>query len=109
MKTTQFKGVILDGHKGAAVEAPFDPSKRWGIPARALWRGRRGHAVRGRLNGVPFESFIVARSGRFWMPVDAKLQAAAKAWIGATVAVTVEPRLPQPGDAARVVPRRARS
>ncbi|HEX5010862.1 MAG TPA: hypothetical protein VFY71_10715 [Planctomycetota bacterium] len=42
----QFRGIILEGHKGAAVPVPFDPVQRWGLPARALWRGRRGHRVR---------------------------------------------------------------
>jgi hypothetical protein len=29
------------------VEVPFDPEEKWAISPRALWPGRRGHAVTG--------------------------------------------------------------
>jgi DNA-binding response OmpR family regulator len=45
VKKERFRSEILLGHKGAAVEVPFDPSMRWGIPAGPLWSGRRGHRV----------------------------------------------------------------
>ena len=57
MKKTEFKAVLLSGHKGImAVEFPFDPEKLWSIPARALWPGRRGHHVEVKVNGVTAHS-----------------------------------------------------
>jgi hypothetical protein len=91
MRQERFQTPLLEGHKGAAVEVPFDPGDRWAIPARQLWRGRRGHEVRGRLNGVDFESQIVPRSGKFFMLVRDELQRAAGAGIGDVVRVVVEP------------------
>jgi len=46
------RGIILDSPKGAAVPVPFDPAERWGLPARALWRGRRGPCARQRARGA---------------------------------------------------------
>jgi hypothetical protein len=87
----RFKGEILLGHKGAAVEVPFDPAERWGLAAEPLWRGRRGHVVRGRLNGKPFTSSVVPRMKRFWVLVDAEVLRAAKVSVGDTVEVALEP------------------
>jgi hypothetical protein len=87
----RFKGEILLGHKGAAVEVPFDPSERWGIAAEPLWRGRRGHVVSGRLNGKPFTSSVVSRMKRFWVLVDANVLRAANVSVGDTVEVALEP------------------
>ncbi len=90
----QFKGALLDGHKGAAVEVPFDPSEQWDISASRLWKGRKGHYVQGALNGVAFKSCIVPRMGRFWMLVDEELQEAAAVSIGQDVRVSIEPLIP---------------
>jgi hypothetical protein len=43
MKKKKFKAELLSGHKEDAVEVPFDPATEWGIRAKPLWRGRRGH------------------------------------------------------------------
>lgn len=91
IKKKQFKAVLLQGHKGAAVEVPFDPAKLWAIAARPLWPGRRGHTVRGELNGVSFGSCVVPRSRKFWMLVDERVQRKAGVSVGDTVRVTVEP------------------
>ena len=61
MKKKTFKAEVLPGHKEAAIEVPFNPAEIWAIEAQPLWHGRRGHAVKGRLNGRNFESFIVPR------------------------------------------------
>lgn len=87
----KFEGELLLGHKGAAVEVPFDPEKKWAISPRALWPGRRGHVVRAELNGVRFGSCIVPRSRKFWMLVDEETQAKAGVSAGDTVCVSVEP------------------
>jgi len=86
-----FRGIILEGHKGAAVPVPFDPVQRWGLPARSLWRGRRGHRVSGRLAGKAFESAVVGRQRRFFVLLDADLLARARVRAGDTVAVELEP------------------
>ena len=82
-----FEGELLIGHKGAAVEVPFDPEEKWAISPRALWRG---HAVRAELNGVCFGSCIVPRSRKFWMPIDEDIQSKAGIEIGDRVRITVE-------------------
>ncbi len=87
----RFRATILEGHKGAAAEVPFDPSVRWRIPPVSLWKGRRGHRVRGRLNGVPFESAVVPRTQRFWVLIDEATQAAAEVSIGDQVTIELEP------------------
>lgn len=73
------------------AKVPFDPADAWGTPPAPLWRGRRGHRVRGRLNGFAFESAIVPRSRRFWLIVDATTLKGAGAEIGKTVGVQVQP------------------
>lgn len=90
-KKEKFEGELLLGHKGAAVEVPFDPEQKWRISARALWPGRRGHTVRAELNGVSFGSCIVPRSRKFWMLVDNDVQEKAGVAVGDTVRFSVEP------------------
>ncbi len=92
MKIESFDGVILSGHKQDAVEVPFDPAERWSKTARPLWSGRRGHAVSGRLNACGFDSFIVARSRRFWLLLPAAVEAQADVRAGDTVHIEVAPR-----------------
>ena len=87
----KFEAELLLGHKEAAIEVPFDPAKRWAIPARQLWPGRHGHTVRAGLNGVNFGSVIVPRSRKFWMLVDEEVQKKARVSVGDTLRVTVEP------------------
>jgi hypothetical protein len=92
MKRKTFKGEVLSGHKEEnAVEVPFDPAWAWGIDAKPLWRGRKGHGVKGKLNGCAFESFIVPRSKKFWMLIDEPLQRKAKVSVGDVVKISVEP------------------
>lgn len=93
-KKQEFVAELLAGHKGAAVEVPFDPAQVWEMAATPLWPGRRGHLVQGDLNGVKFGSCIVPRSGKFWMLVDEEIQEKARVSVGETVRVTVRPVLP---------------
>lgn len=70
MQTTRtFKGILVRGHKGMAVEVPFDPSEVWGAKTVLLRPGRRGVLVAGELNGIPFESAVVGRMRRFFVLV----------------------------------------
>jgi hypothetical protein len=90
-KVQRFRGTILEGHKGCAVEVPFDPADRLGTASAPLWRGRRGHRVQGTIRGIRFETAIVSRSKRFWMLVGDEQLEAARLRAGDRVAVAVEP------------------
>jgi hypothetical protein len=91
VKRERFEGVVLLGHKGAAVEVPFDPARRWSIPAKHLWHGRRGHAVRGEVNGAEFESSIVPRLKKFWVLLGDPILRSARVSAGDTVRIALEP------------------
>jgi hypothetical protein len=89
MKTERFKADVLTGHKGAAVEVPFNPAERWDVPAARVMPGRRGHPVRAALNQVPFESFIVPRAKRSFLLITPEVLYRAQAKVGDTVSVVV--------------------
>lgn len=91
MKRVRFTGEIISGHKGAAIEVPFDPETKWAIEARALWPGRRGYVVQCEINGTKFGSCIVPRSRKFWLLIDDEVQKQIGASIGDTVRTAVEP------------------
>jgi hypothetical protein len=92
MKRKRFKAEVRSGHKEQhAVEVPFDPAWAWDTDPKSLWPERKGHGVKGKLNGCAFESFIVPRSGKFWMLIDESLKQKAKVSVGDTVNVSVEP------------------
>ena len=85
----QFHATIASGHKQNALEVPFDPAQAWDIRAQPIVRGRRGFAVRAQINGTAFDSFVVARSKKFWLllPVDAQESAGVRC--GDEVSVTL--------------------
>jgi hypothetical protein len=94
MKKREFTAEILTGHTDDAVEVPFDPSAAWRLPARPVWRGRRGHPVSGTLNGIHFEeSFIVPRAKKFFLIIDKDMERAAGVAAGDTVHVRVEAKV----------------
>ncbi|MEO6687618.1 MAG: DUF1905 domain-containing protein [Dokdonella sp.] len=90
------RGVLLAGHKGAAIEVPFDPAERWRTPPVRLHTGRRGHRVSARLADIEFETAIVPRAGRFFVLVDAQTCMAAGVVIGDEIDVTLQPLAAQP-------------
>jgi hypothetical protein len=90
-KGDRFQAELLSGHKGGAVEVPFDPATRWSVSAVPLWRGRRGFPVEAVIDGVPFVSAIVPRMRRHFLLVDDEVCSRAKARIGAKVTITVRP------------------
>jgi hypothetical protein len=92
MKPSTFSGTLLEGHKGVALEVPFDPSERWGVAAVRLWTGRRGYPVHGRINGMPFESAVVPRSRRHYVLVSDEVREALGLGVGETVDVALTPR-----------------
>jgi hypothetical protein len=87
----RFEAELLSGHKGAAVEVPFDPARHWSVEAVPLWRGRRGFPVEAMIDGVPFASAIVPRMRRHFLLVDDAVCKQAKARIGARVKITIRP------------------
>jgi hypothetical protein len=52
---------------------------------------RHGWLVKGRANGVSFESYIGERWGRFFLTVDDALRSAAKIAVGDELSVVIEP------------------
>jgi hypothetical protein len=93
MKPARFRSELLEGHKGCACEVPFDPGQRWGIARIALRPGRRGHRVRGTINGVPFESEVVPRMRRFWVLVEEPTRKRARLAVGDVADLALEPHI----------------
>jgi len=91
MRPKKFQAEVLTGHKENAVEVPFDPVREWKIEPQPLWRGRRGHPVMAKINGVSFESAIVPRQKRFYLLIDADTGRAAKLAAGDVVRVELKP------------------
>jgi predicted DNA-binding protein (MmcQ/YjbR family) len=95
MANARFTATLLDGHKGSAFEVPFDPAERWDTPPERLEARRRGHRVRGKVNGVSFDSAIVPRSRRFWLLIDEEVREQAKLEIGGSAKVELRPAAAQ--------------
>ena len=93
MKRKRFKAEVLGGHKGYAVEVPFDPSREWNVEPQPLWRGRRGYPVVAKINGVSFESAIVPRQKKLYLLIDSEAKKAAGVEEGSVVQVALEPQL----------------
>ncbi|MCU1244984.1 MAG: hypothetical protein JWN02_894 [Acidobacteria bacterium] len=72
MRPERLHAVLLEGHKEAAFEVPFDPAERWAVLPCSSAPARRGHRVRAMLNGVTFDGALMGRSKRFWLPVPAR-------------------------------------
>jgi len=93
MPKERFTAVVLSGHKGCAVEVPFDPERRWRVAPQKIRAGRNGFPVEAMLNGIPFDSFVVPRMKRFFLEIDDDLLDAAKVGVGDEVQISVEPRV----------------
>jgi predicted DNA-binding protein (MmcQ/YjbR family) len=91
MANARFTATLLDGHKGAAFEVPFNPSERWSIEPTRIRAGRNGHRVIGTVNGVGFDSAIVARSKKFWVEIDGDVMTRAKLEIGDAAKIDLRP------------------
>lgn len=87
----RFSGVIREGHKGCAIEVPFDPKERWGVSPVALRPGRRGHRVTARLGTHSFESTVVGRSKAWWLVLGEDLLRETGLAPGETVSVEIRP------------------
>jgi hypothetical protein len=52
----RFVAELYQGHSDCAVIVPFDPARAWGSEPRRIGYGKHvGHAVRGTVDGEPFE------------------------------------------------------
>jgi predicted DNA-binding protein (MmcQ/YjbR family) len=91
MANARFTATLLDGHKGAAFEVPFDPEERWDIPPERRRAGRNGHRVAGKVNGVAFESSVVPRSRKFWLEIDDEVRKQAKLATGVPAKIELRP------------------
>lgn len=86
MKQTFSVKLIGRGPKGAwaHMDVPFSVEEAFGTRARV--------AVRGTVNGFPFRSSLMPRgAGVFYMAINKEMQEGAKAKIGDTVRVVMEP------------------
>ncbi|MEP6922075.1 MAG: DUF1905 domain-containing protein [bacterium] len=90
MKAKKFKAEIVPGHKESAVEVPFDPTQVWRTNPQSLWHGRRGHTVKGMLNGKEFKGVIVPRQRKFYLLIDKELERDAGVAPGDVVEVALE-------------------
>ena len=91
MPAESFAATIRSGHKVDEVPLPFDPAARWGARAVRFAPGRFGYAVEGTMNGVPFESHVVVRSGSFLLLVPRGLERLIDGTHGSTVQVLIAP------------------
>lgn len=93
MSIQTITGVLLSGHKEDALQVPFDPGKEWTLQSVPMAQGRRGFSVDATVKGFKFQSYIVARSGRFWLLVDSSVKERAHLTVGDTVSVVLEPNI----------------
>ncbi|HEV7425660.1 MAG TPA: MmcQ/YjbR family DNA-binding protein [Thermoanaerobaculia bacterium] len=96
MENARFTATLLDGHKGAAFEVPFDPSERWSIEPSRLRAGRNGHRVIGTVNGVGFDSAIVPRAKKFWVEIGEEVVTRAKLAVGSKAKIDLRPAPAKP-------------
>ena len=89
MSAARFRVVVLAGHKGNAIEVPFDPGTKWPIKTQAIRAGRRGYAVHAQIAGMPFDGFVVARSKKFWLLLPVEVAMQAQISVGSEVGVTL--------------------
>jgi len=73
------------------VEVPFAPVEIWGIAPAPLWRGRKGHRVLAKVNGIKFAGFIVSRQRKSFLLVEEDIKHEAGIAVGDIVNVTLAP------------------
>jgi hypothetical protein len=100
----RFTAEVYEGHSDCAVIVPFDPAKTWKTGPRSIGYGKhKGHAVRGTLDGEPFESWIWFYFHQWRMVIPDPALAAVGAKPGDTVKVAVRPH-PKPETVAPYKP-----
>jgi hypothetical protein len=100
----RFSAELYEGHSDCAVLVPFDPSRTWSTePRRIGYRKHVGHAVRGTVDGQPFESWIWFYFHEWRMVIDHAVLRAARVKPGDRVKIVVRPH-PEPEAAAPYTP-----
>jgi hypothetical protein len=90
--SARFHSVLAASGRTLVCEVPFDPAERWKLPVVSVGSRRRGVEVAVTVDGVSFDSAVVARSGRHWLLVDDAAARRIAAERGAEVAVVLAPR-----------------
>jgi hypothetical protein len=94
----RFTAELYEGHSDCAVLVPFDPAKAWKSAPRRIGYGKHaGHAVKGTVNGEPFESWIWFYFREWRMVIDGVVLAAIRAKPGDALKIAVRPH-PSPDD-----------
>ena len=100
----RFTATLYRGHSDSAVIVPFDPGTLWQLePRRIGYRKYVGYAVRGRIAGVTFESWIWLYFHEWRMVIADAVLAKAKVEPGDAVTISVEPHA-KPEQVAPYVP-----
>lgn len=98
-RTKRFHALVQDGHKGCAVEVPFDPRATWGVEPSVVAYGRvRGIPVRGSAGGASFESCIIRRWGKYFLLLSAEVVENAGLTPGEDVEIAVSPAISAPSE-----------
>jgi hypothetical protein len=88
----KFTAEIYAGHSDCAVIVPFDPAAVFETaPRRIGYRKHRGYAVRGTIEGHPFEGWIWFYFHQWRMVIPDPVLAAIDAGPGDEVQVAVRP------------------
>ena len=91
-ESAKFKGVVEAGHKGCAVEIAFDPARLWKVqPTQIVYQKVKGIPVAGRLNRVPFSSWIISRWGKRFVLISDDHLMSARVKPGDEVRIEVTP------------------
>ena len=100
----RFTAELYEGHSDCAVIVPFDPSETWEAqPRRIGYRKHVGYAVRGAVNGQPFEGWIWFYFHVWRLVIPDAAVAAIGAQPGESVKVIVRPH-PKPEEVAPYTP-----
>lgn len=106
MVTKRFTAEVYAGHTtDCGVLVPFDPAKAWksSKPLPTGYRKHVGHAVKGTIEGKPFESFVFHYFREWRMVVPAKALDAAGIGPGESAKFALSPH-PGPESVPKFVP-----
>ncbi|MCE9595139.1 MAG: DUF1905 domain-containing protein [Planctomycetes bacterium] len=93
LRPRRFSAVVLDGHKGCAVQVPFDPAEAWGeLPTEVVYQRVRGVPVRGKLEGEAFDSWIILRWKKHFLLLDNTMLRSSTLAPGELASIEVAPR-----------------
>ena len=92
-KVRKFRALVQQGHKGCAVEVPFEPIAAWGeLPTEPVYQRVRGVPVRGKAGAASFESWIIFRWKKHFLLLAEEVLNAAGVRAGEELQRAVQPR-----------------